>query len=687
MTFEPHLAPEQPADWEAFYRDYRKPGYIEGFEITTKLGGGMFGLVFRAKRMSIGKDYAIKFLKVEDGDVRRAVLSELEQVKYFAQIDHPNLVSIEDRGEVSGIPYLVMAFAGTETLRDRMPVDALGVGRIPDAAEKDELLRAFLQSCRGLQALHERSLVHFDIKPANVFLKGGVARLGDYGLSKLVTHSRGSLSMGRGTPYYMAPEMLKRRGDARSDIYSLGVMLYEILCGKVPFAGDSEWEVLKKHETAQPELPNFLTANERAALQRCLHKDPERRFQSVQELIVTLGAPTSTAAAAYRDVREGARIPPLRSPGEGAQPAGAPPPPPLAQRGKVDENPYREMADASRKAFRHASEVARKAMQEASANARKLALEANQKWRESWSRSRQHGVRSWRARTQLRKQKRKDERATALRVASAIAKPGGGKSASDRKSPLRRWAAIAGVLAALVMVLVVFVAWAAAHSSRSRVRFSRTGSSSVAMKPAEPSSAEAAKLANLDDKPVYRSSMVPTELSSLVSSEEPRWAALRAYQPEQSKQLLLQHIQRLRQGAPMSPVQRVAVDLPVFECRPNLPREMAIRDQIAVFTVQRGYDSTLASNIAKKGPPALALVAKTMTELDCSQPQDLEKARRLQRLMVAATACKDLDLVTSGSPDHLRTANQALGRLWQWFVNEFAHTERSWYVYQKSLRI
>ena len=74
MTFEPHLAPEQPADWEAFYRDYRKPGYIEGFEITTKLGGGMFGLVFRAKRMSIGKDYAIKFLKVEDGDVRRAVL-------------------------------------------------------------------------------------------------------------------------------------------------------------------------------------------------------------------------------------------------------------------------------------------------------------------------------------------------------------------------------------------------------------------------------------------------------------------------------------------------------------------------------------------------------------------------------------------------------------------------------------
>jgi serine/threonine protein kinase len=276
--------PPSSPDWEAFYRDYRKPGYVPGFEITSKLGGGMFGLVFRARRMSIGKDYAIKFLQVDDGEVRKAVLSELSQVQYFAQIDHPNLVSIEDRGEVDGIPYLVMAFAGTETLRDKLPA-----GRVPTAAEKDELLRWFLQCCRGLSALHERALVHFDIKPANVFLKGQVARLGDYGLSKLVTHSRGSLSMGRGTPYYMAPEMLQRRGDHRSDIYSLGVLLYELLCGRVPFTGDSEWEVLKQHETKAPELPAHLTAAERAVLGRCLAKDPAARFQSVTDLLAALG--------------------------------------------------------------------------------------------------------------------------------------------------------------------------------------------------------------------------------------------------------------------------------------------------------------------------------------------------------------------------------------------------------------
>ncbi|MBK8097441.1 MAG: protein kinase [Planctomycetes bacterium] len=115
------VGPERTADWEAFYANYRQPGYLPGFAIGSKLGGGAFGLVFKATRQSIGKDYAIKFLKVDDSEVRRAVLLELEQVKYFAQVDHPNLVSIEDRGEVDGIPFIVMAYAGAETLKDRLP--------------------------------------------------------------------------------------------------------------------------------------------------------------------------------------------------------------------------------------------------------------------------------------------------------------------------------------------------------------------------------------------------------------------------------------------------------------------------------------------------------------------------------------------------------------------------------------
>ena len=294
MSESPSPQPAPAADWESFYSNYRKPGYVQGFEITSKLGGGMFGLVFKARRQSIGKDYAIKFLRVDDGEVRRAVLAELAAVEHFAQIDHPNLVSIEDRGEIDGIPYLIMAFAGAETLRDRLP------GKLED---RDELVQFFLQVCRGTAALHAHSLVHFDLKPANVFLKGGVARVGDYGLSKLVTHSRGSLSMGRGTPYYMAPEMLESRGDHRSDIYSLGVMLYEILCGDVPFKGENEWEVLRKHENAKLDFPDHVGARERAVVERCMAKDPADRFQAVGDLIAVLGAAHGAGSAASHEAR------------------------------------------------------------------------------------------------------------------------------------------------------------------------------------------------------------------------------------------------------------------------------------------------------------------------------------------------------------------------------------------------
>jgi serine/threonine protein kinase len=307
----------RPIDWEAFYRDYRKPGYVPGFEIINKLGGGVFGMVFKARKESIGKDYAIKFLKVDDEVVRDAVVRELKTVDFFAQIDHPNLVSIEDRAEVDGIPYIVMSYAGDETLRSRLEAGPLA---------RDEALRTFIQAARGVQALHERSLVHFDLKPANIFLKGDIARVGDYGLSKLITESRNSLSFGRGTPYYMAPEMLQRRGDHRSDIYSLGIVLYECLTGEVPFTGDSEWEVLRKHEKEPVPIPDYVGEPERTVLLRSLEKDPDRRFQTVADLLRALQAPAALG--------ESMVIPPSRKPSSSSAPSA--PPPRVAGR----ESPY-----------------------------------------------------------------------------------------------------------------------------------------------------------------------------------------------------------------------------------------------------------------------------------------------------------------------------------------------------------
>ena len=314
-------APKPRIDWESFYRNYRKPGYVPGYEVIHKLGGGMFGLVFKARKESIGKDYAVKFLKVDDETIRDAVRRELLAVELFAQIDHPNLVSIEDKGEVDGIPYLVMGYAGQETLQKR-----LEQGRLP----REEAMRLFVQAVRGTQALHDHSLVHFDLKPANVFLKGDVARVGDYGLSKLVTESRNSLSFGRGTPYYMAPEMLQRRGDARSDVYSLGVILFECLSGDVPFRGDSEWEVLRKHETAPVPWPADMTPGDRAVLQRCLAKDPAQRYANAGELLRALQAPVAlgesvalprVAAVPAAPLPRAPHVPPPLP-----QPAAVPPP-------------------------------------------------------------------------------------------------------------------------------------------------------------------------------------------------------------------------------------------------------------------------------------------------------------------------------------------------------------------------
>ncbi|MCB9918829.1 MAG: serine/threonine protein kinase [Planctomycetes bacterium] len=286
-------------DWEAFYASYRKPGYIQGFEIGPKLGGGMFGVVYKARRESIGKSYAIKFLRVEDPGVRDQVLRELGTVGLFAQVDHPNLVSIEDQGIVDGIPFIVMGYAGDETLRDRFEA-----GRLSE----EDALRLFVQVARGVSALHEHSLVHFDLKPANVFLKGDIARVGDYGLSKLITETAMSLSTGRGTPYYMAPEMLRRKGDHRSDIYSLGVILFEALAGEVPFRGDSEWEVLKGHEEKPVVFPAAIPQRYHVILGKALAKRPEDRFASVADMLHALQAPAALGESLRFDLPPGPAV-------------------------------------------------------------------------------------------------------------------------------------------------------------------------------------------------------------------------------------------------------------------------------------------------------------------------------------------------------------------------------------------
>ena len=267
-------------DWEAFYNSFRQPDFVPGYEIENRLGGGAFGDVYKARKTSIGKAYAIKFLKVENDDQREAVQRELDQVRHFAAIDHPNLVTIEDMGVVMDVPYVIMGYAGEETLAKRFKLGDLSPA---------EALLMFTQTARGVLALHDRRLVHFDLKPSNIFLRGDNARVGDYGLSKLLEGGRTTLSFGRGTPMYMAPEMLRSRADHRADIYSLGVILYESLAGALPFNPDEFGGLVLRETDDPPDFPDDFPIVARPAAEACLRLDPAHRPASISDVLDMLG--------------------------------------------------------------------------------------------------------------------------------------------------------------------------------------------------------------------------------------------------------------------------------------------------------------------------------------------------------------------------------------------------------------
>ena len=267
-------------DWEEFYVRFREPNFLPGYEIAQRLGSGAFGEVYEATKLSIGKRYAVKFLRVAGEGDSVMIDRELSQARLFASIDHPNLVAVEDVGLACGVPYLIMGHAGEDTLARRM--DA---GLLP----REQAFDIFVQVCRGVLALHDRQLAHFDIKPSNVFLAGENARIGDYGLSKLLRDDRNTLSFGRGTPRYMAPEILTGHGDRRADVFSLGILLFEVMTGELPFEDERSHLVPVASEALAANFPPDFAPELRSVVERCLQRNPGDRYASVAELLEDLG--------------------------------------------------------------------------------------------------------------------------------------------------------------------------------------------------------------------------------------------------------------------------------------------------------------------------------------------------------------------------------------------------------------
>src|SRR5262244_2455044 len=270
------------------------------YEILSPLGAGGMGEVWKARDPRLGRDVAIKVLPASfSADVDR--LRRFEQEARAAGIlNHPNVTAVYDIGSHEGAPYVVQELLEGETLRSILAGGRLSQRRAIDYS---------LQIAHGLAAAHEKGIVHRDLKPENVFVtKDGRVKILDFGLAKLTHQEEGSQvtnlptatagtepGVVLGTLGYMSPEQVRgKSADARSDIFSFGAILYEMLAGRRAFHGDSAGETMAAILREDP--PDLSATNQAVSpgleriVRHCLEKNPERRFQSARDLAFDLEA-------------------------------------------------------------------------------------------------------------------------------------------------------------------------------------------------------------------------------------------------------------------------------------------------------------------------------------------------------------------------------------------------------------
>lgn len=251
------------------YRFGERP--LDGYTIRRGVGQGGFGEVYFAVSDG-GREVALKsILRNED--------IELRGVRECINLKSPQLVSIFDvRQGDDGTAFVIMEYMTGPSLRDLLREHPRGLG-------EPETVHLIKEIGKGLTCLHDHGIVHRDLKPENIFYEDGRAKIGDYGLAKLLSASRQSgQTMSVGTVHYMAPEIGSGNYQRGVDIYSLGIILHELRTGEVPFDGDSFGEILMKHLTAEPDLSS-LTEPFRSIVAGSLVKDPNERFQSVDDML------------------------------------------------------------------------------------------------------------------------------------------------------------------------------------------------------------------------------------------------------------------------------------------------------------------------------------------------------------------------------------------------------------------
>jgi serine/threonine-protein kinase len=275
------------------------PGTLLGgrYRIIGLLGRGGMGEVYRATDLMLGQSVALKFLPQEAASNPRLLERFHGEVRVARQVSHPNVCRVYDIGEIEGMPFISMEYVDGEDLSDLL----LRIGRLP----ADKALETARKLCAGLAAAHDRGVIHRDLKPQNIMMnKRGEVVIMDFGLAAIADQLSGA-EVRNGTPAYMAPEQLKgSEVTAKSDIYALGLVLYEIFTGKKPFDAKNVRQLLEMQESSH--LPSMTSSAVdidpmvEKAIRRCLEPDPAKRPANALSVALALpgGDPLAAALAA-----------------------------------------------------------------------------------------------------------------------------------------------------------------------------------------------------------------------------------------------------------------------------------------------------------------------------------------------------------------------------------------------------
>ena len=288
---------------------------IGPYEIGAPIGAGGMGEVFRAYDTRLHRDVAVKVLPPAFSRDPERMRRFLQEAQAIAALSHPNILAIHDFGEHEGSPYIVMEYLEGESLRQRLNTGPLTLRKTIEVAE---------QIARGLAAAHEKGIVHRDLKPENIFVtRDGRVKILDFGLAKLPLEestpdaptlaSQTEPGVVMGTVGYMSPEQGRgKAADARSDLFSFGAILYEMLAGRRAFRGETSVEIMSAVLKEDP--PNFAGTDRsippalELIVRHCLEKNPEERFQSARDVGFALGTLSIPTTAATSIVSSGAGI-------------------------------------------------------------------------------------------------------------------------------------------------------------------------------------------------------------------------------------------------------------------------------------------------------------------------------------------------------------------------------------------